>query len=266
VKNRLHFLPSFTDRPDLPLLIYLPGMDGTGQMFYKQIDGLKQFFNIRCLAIPSDDLSNWDTLATQMIKLIEKEVKHITSSIYLCGESFGGCLALLCATKAPWLFEKLILINSASSFSQRSWLSLSIPITKSMPDFIYPYSTLFILPFLAALDRITNSDRQALLNAMKSLPSVVVSWRIALLHNFAISPQKLSRLTQPILLVASASDRLLPSVEDAKDLLSVLPCAKLAILPYSGHACLIEKDINLSQLLQTYQFVDTQNIKKSVLQ
>jgi pimeloyl-ACP methyl ester carboxylesterase len=90
-----------------------------------------------------------------VIALLAQELKGQSRKVYLCGESFGGCLALKIATKAAKLLKKLILINPASSFNQRPLLSLGIGITQMMPDFIHGSSALTILPFLAALGRIS---------------------------------------------------------------------------------------------------------------
>ena len=43
---------------------------------------------------------------------------------------------------------------------------------------------------------------------------------------------------------------LLPSVQEAQRLINIFPHGKISILPNSGHACLLEKDINLYQIIQ----------------
>lgn len=244
-------------KKDLPLLIYLPGMDGTGELFYRQIKELDSFFSIRCLSIPRHDRSNWHQLTEGTIKLIKKEIKEnsLSQGVYLCGESFGGCLALKVALSAPKLVEKMILINPASSFNKRPWLSLGVELTQWIPDFIHQNSTLGFLPFLAALNRIERPDRQALLKAMQSVPKEVVSWRISLLRDFQVKQQALKSLTQPILTIASHKDQLLPSVEEGKELVSHFVQGDLTILPNSGHACLLETEVNLGKMLHKQDFL-----------
>jgi pimeloyl-ACP methyl ester carboxylesterase len=65
----------------------------------------------------------------------------------------------------------------------------------------------------------------------------------------------LTQIPQPTLIIASQGDLLLPSVEEAYGLQGQLPRAKLEILPHSGHACLLERDLNLGALLQTHHFL-----------
>jgi pimeloyl-ACP methyl ester carboxylesterase len=104
-------------RPDYPLFVFLPGMDGSGQLYYRQIKNLAPYFDLRCLVISPQYLGDWEELSTLVIALLEQELKRQSRKVYLCGESFGGCLALKIATKSAKLIKKLILINPASSFN-----------------------------------------------------------------------------------------------------------------------------------------------------
>lgn len=253
--SRLSFLQPKSNHPDYPLFVFFSGMDGTGKLLHGQTDALEKYFDVRCLVIPPQNLNDWHTLSTEVIKLIEGVLEKKTSrQVYLCGESFGGCLALKVAVKIPQLFHRLILINPASSFNQRPWLSWGVDITQWMPEFLHQKTTLALLPFLAALSRIAPGDRRALLNAMQSVPPDIVSWRLSLLRDFVLDDYLLRRLTQPVLLVASASDRLLPSVDEAQRLLTIFPHAQIIILPESGHAALIEQDVQLLHILQQQNF------------
>lgn len=245
-----HFFSPVVDRPDLPLLFFLPGMDGTGKLLRKQVKELQRFFNLRCLSIPYNDRSDWETMTKTVINLIEIESQKLNyPDLYLCGESFGGCLALSVGVTIPNLLKRLILVNSASSFSKCPWLSWGIPLTSLIPSFVSAYSNLAFLPWLASVDRIAYSDRQALLAAIQSIPGDIVSWRLSLLRDFALLPEQLNSCTTSVLLIAAARDRLLPSVQESFYLKTQFPNAQLRILPNSGHACLLEQPVNLAQLL-----------------
>ncbi len=240
-----------------PLLIYVPGMDGTGKLLQVQTENLEMCFDLFCLSIPKDSLDNWEKLTQKALNSIETSLANASiSSVYLCGESFGGCLALKIALTAPWLFQRLILVNPASSFNQRPLLSLGVGITRLLPDWLHGYSALSLLPFLADLNRIDPNDRQSLLTSMKSLSPQVVSWRLGLLQNFQVSQAEFNRLTLPTLIIASAADRLLPSIAEARRLIDRLPQSKMVILPNSGHACLLEKEIDLYDILDRNGFLE----------
>jgi hypothetical protein len=47
-------------RPDYPLFIFLPGMDGSGQLYHRQIKHLAPYFDLRCLVISPQYLGDWE--------------------------------------------------------------------------------------------------------------------------------------------------------------------------------------------------------------
>lgn len=257
VKSHPCFLTPQNLNPDYPLFVFLPGMDGTGKLLHTQTESLEQSFDIHCLAIPPDDLNDWDVLSQQVVDLIEAQIrKQPQRSVYLCGESFGGCLALKAALRSPELFDRIILVNPASSFNQRFLFRCIGHFADWVPDAIYQVSNLGLLPFLAALGRMTPRDRRTLLDAMKFVQPETVRWRLSLLNNFDVDENRLRRLTQPILLLAGAADRLLPSVAEAEHLVRIFPNAQMVVLPKSGHACLLETDVRLYEILKAQNFLE----------
>ena len=177
--------------------------------------------------------------------------------VYLCGESFGGALAIKVALKAPQLFNRIILVNPASAFHRRPWLNWASQLVYLVPPCFFEFSAIGLLPFLASLGLVDREIRHDLLKAMRLVPPVTVLWRLSLIKEFDdVDENQLRRITQPVLLIASALDRLLPSVTEARYLVKSLPKAKMVVLPYSGHACLVESAINLYQIMQEEDFLD----------
>ncbi|HEY9749870.1 MAG TPA: alpha/beta hydrolase [Allocoleopsis sp.] len=261
VKSQVCFLTPKRLNPHHSLFVFLPGMDGTGQLLRSQTAGLETGFDIRCLAIPPDDLTSWDVLAAKVIHLIEAEIakQEHPRNTYLCGESFGGCLALKVVVQAPHLFDRLILVNPASSFKRRPWIHWGSSLTQWLPESWYQVSSVGLLPFLASFGRILPEDRHALLEAVQSVPQKTSIWRLSLLSEFELEEQRLRCLNQPVLLLASAADRLLPSLSEAKRLATILPNVTTVVLPESGHACLLEADINLYDIMQQHNFLKPQD-------
>ncbi len=262
----LHFLPPKQINRDRPLLVYIPGMDGTGKLFQSQTKRIASYFDLRCLSIPVRHQGDWMNLAVEMVELIESELAFNRERlVYLCGESFGGCLALKTALIAPSLIQRSILVNPASSFNQRPVLGLGVNIMNWIPNWFYDYSTLGFVPFLAQLNRIEAKYSKALLKAMQSLPPQLVSQRLSLLRNFEVSKIELKSLNIPTLLIAGAADRLLPSVEEAKRLVNLLPEAKMVVLPHSGHACLLETETNLYNILLEQDFLEARSTEADLV-
>lgn len=243
-------------QPELPLFVFLPGMDGTGRLLRTQTVGLESAFDVRCLAIPPDDLTNWQVLTETVVALIEAELAQSPDRpVYLCGESFGGCLAMKVALFAPHLFDRLILVNPASSFRRKQLVAWGSQVTRWLPEFAYRLSSIALMPFLAHLGRVTEGDRQTFYEAVLSVPQKTSIWRLSLLGEFDITDEQLSQLQQPVLLLASAADRLLPSLTEIEHLEQWFPHAQAVVLPHSGHACLLEAGVNLYEIMKTQNFL-----------
>ncbi len=239
-------------QPHKPVLVYVPGMDGTGQLLTLQLPGLEVYFEVRCLRLGEDDCSTWDDLAEQGAALIRTVGRR---GVYVCGESFGGCLALMLAAKFPELVNGLVLVNPASAFEHRPWLAWGTPFVRLMSESMYRLSTVGLVPFLIGADRVSQASRAALIEAMQSISAVGTSWRLSLLRQFQLNRLPLHQVQQPTLIVASRADRLLPSVEEAQRLKRAIPQATVLELPYSHHACLLEAGVDLAQLMATAEIL-----------
>lgn len=255
-KASLSFLYPAGSQPDKPAFVYLPGMDGTGELFCVQTPGLKHHFDIRCLAIPGNDLSSWQVMAAQVVNLIRREYNR---PVYLCGESFGACLAMQVIAQAPDIASHLILINSASSFNRLPWLHWLSNMTTWVAPTFYRTSALGSLPVLAALNRIHPEHHAATLRAMRSVTQATAAWRLSLLSKFRLESLNLDSFKGKALIVASEADRLLPSVEEAQRLTQIFNQSKLYFLPFSGHISLLEAEVDLSQILAKTGLLPTVN-------
>ncbi len=235
-------------QPNLPLFIFFPGMDGTGKLLHKQIDGLALKFDIRCMTIDGNDRTDWEGLVNRSLALIDQELA-VGQELYLCGESFGACLAMQVAGKSAENVAKLVLINPASSFMRLPWLAWSSALSGLLPDELYPTSAKILVNFLVAADRVAATERQSLVDAMLSVNPQAAAWRLNLLRRFQVHLIVPDIIDIPVLLIAGELDRLLPSLLEVKILQRLLPKSKTTLLPSSGHACLLEKDVHLADLL-----------------
>ena len=255
------FLPSETVELDKPLFVFLPGMDGAGTLFRPQASYIAPWFDIRCVSISPTDKSDWIRLAHKIGDLIRHEIPESASKtgrrrqVYLCGESFGGCLAMHVLTQFPDLFERAILVNPASSFRRLPWMHFGSAITRRLPSSAYQFSALGLVPLLIETHRVSRRDRKDMTAAMGAVPAKTASWRMKLLSEFEAERLPLERITHPVLLIAGANDRLLPSKREVKSLLKRFPNAQMRVLPKSGHACLLERETNLQKILFETDFL-----------
>ncbi|MEL6493204.1 MAG: alpha/beta hydrolase [Cyanobacteria bacterium J06634_6] len=255
----VYFLPPVSPAAHKPLFVFLPGMDGNGRLLRPQTERLSAWFDIRCVALNPKNESDWRPLGYQVSRLIETEVEQTSQQrrrpVYLCGESFGGCLAMQVLTLSPHLFERVILVNPASSFRKLPWMQLGPLITRQMPSMTYRYSSKGLLPFLIEKKRVALRDRVALENAMSSVPPKTAAWRMSMLSEFEVERLPLERMNHPVLIIVGGNDRLLPSKREAKSLMRRFPKAQYKLLPNSGHACLLETETDLTQILKQRQFL-----------
>ncbi len=244
----ISFLPPCQVQRHLPLLVLFPGMDGTGRLFDKQLAGLADRFNVRCLSIANDDLSHWSGLVDRAFRLILTELA-VDQPLYLCGESFGACFAMLVAEQLGTRITKLILINPASSFARSPLLAAGSALSGLLPDALYPLSAMILVNFLINQDRVSPIERQSLINAIQSVQPQTAAWRLNLLRQFPVDSIVPKLTDVPTLLIAGGLDRLLPSSLEASILGKLFSHSKTLLLPNSGHACLLERDIHLDDLL-----------------
>ncbi|MGF1522556.1 MAG: alpha/beta fold hydrolase [Leptolyngbyaceae cyanobacterium] len=246
------FVPT-SPQPDKPLMVLLPGLDGTGQLFAPQTSGLSRHFDLRCLSIPEDNRQDWPALAKSVIGLIQDEqAGRIT---YLCGESYGGCLGLQIALAAPTTVNQLVLINPASSLRGQFWSRWLLPAAPYAPEWVYKLSGAFTFYLLADFERIQNRWQQLFVETVRPISQSCVNWRLSMLQSFEIDTAQLKRLTMPTVLLASGRDRLLPSYREARRLQQFLADATTYLLPESGHVCLLEDSVDLASCLKALDFL-----------
>lgn len=246
--DSIHFLPPRSRQPQSPLFVFFPGMDGTGRLFDSQIDRLATRFDVRCLAIPSNDRTDWTGMVDRSVHLITREQSK-GQDLYLCGESFGACLAMQVAARLGRNVQKLVLINPGSSFARFPLLAAGSALSSLLPDLMYPFSTRILVNFLINADRVAAIERQHLIDAMLSVQPQAASWRLNLLRQFPVDSITSELIDIPAVLIAGEVDRLLPSVFEVRILQRLLPKSKLVLLPGSGHACLLERDLYLADFI-----------------
>lgn len=182
-----------------PLLLYLPGMDGTGTLFYRQAQALQREFRIRPLSLNHPEAGDsWETLADWVGSQLE-------AGAYLCGESFGACLALLVAAQWPERCRGLILVNPASSLRRRPWWWAGHVLLPFLPPGLYHQLSERGLGALAELSQMEPPDRERLRQAVHSVEPTVAAQRLALLGSFVVEKLPLESMTLPTLLVAGGA-------------------------------------------------------------
>ncbi|XP_030466933.1 phytyl ester synthase 1, chloroplastic-like [Syzygium oleosum] len=257
---------------DSPVLLFLPGIDGTGLGLILHHKALGRAFEVRCLHIPVYDVTPFEGL----VKFVEKTVKAEFASsphkpIYLVGDSFGGCLALAVAARNPTIDLVVLLVNPATSFG-RSQLQPLLPLLEAMPDnlhFMLPYLLNFVVgdPVKIATANIDNmlpprvALEQLSVNLTSLLPRLsgfadmitreTLLWKLKLLKSAAsYTNSRLHAVKAEVLLLASGKDNMLPSRDEAQRLTKSLKNCRVRYFKDNGHILLLEDGINLLSVIK----------------
>ncbi|XP_022029263.1 acyltransferase-like protein At1g54570, chloroplastic isoform X1 [Helianthus annuus] len=270
------FCPVACGKPlnDSPVLLYIPGMDGTGAGLVVHEKALGKVFHVQCLNIPS-----WDRTPLEgLIQIVEDNVmiEHALSGnkpIYMLGESFGGALALAVAARNPTIDLVLILANPATSY-ERSPLHPLVAFMRTLPDQCYgtfPYITSFLLGDFIKMAMVNNkmdgtNQSPPLVQLMrriirhlplysaltKIIPKDTLKWRIDLLESTAAyANSRLHAVTAQVLVLASGKDNLIPSKNEAQRLSGVLKHCQMRVYEENGHTILMETGVNVLSAIKT---------------
>ncbi|GLI58562.1 hypothetical protein VaNZ11_000309 [Volvox africanus] len=268
--------PGSPPASSLPLLVYLPGIDGTGLAAYRQFPRLSTRFDLRGVFLPPEDRTPFHGLVESLAQQIEDEVAPLDPSrpVYLLGESFGGLMALELAQRVSCV-DRLILVNPATSFDRSPWPTLG-PMLPALPPDLYRLLPVALSPILSnplsmAAWNTSKTDplpQQAvdllyglldLLPELSSLrvvlPPDTLSWRLQLLQQGAEAVNaSLGKVRQRTLLLAGEWDLVIPSAAEAPRLEAAMPRCRARVLPRGSHALLQEAAVDLMQLLQDEDF------------
>lgn len=137
-----------------PILLYLPGFDGTILAPFLQFPALGEEFDVKAMQVSMDDRSTFEDLKDAVINFLVQECIYgrmgETYELYLMGESFGGILAteVAAALQSNTQYSNfvrlqgLILVNPATSYLRSELYRLGPPIANARwlrPIEIIPY-------------------------------------------------------------------------------------------------------------------------------
>ena len=230
-------------------LVLVPGMDGTGLLFYRQVPLLAAHHRVATYAL-RDDAPDMETLVADLARVVER-IGAPGEGAIVVGESFGGTIALSFARAHPELTAGIVVVNSFARFLPQLRLVLARAGIRAMPwgamrivrrltavRLHSPHTHRREIRYFLALTR--GTTRQGYLG------------RLAILRRYDARPW-LSSLRVPALFLASDRDHLVPAVREATYMAARVPGARLRVLEGHGHACLIAPGVDLAELLADWE-------------
>jgi pimeloyl-[acyl-carrier protein] methyl ester esterase len=188
-----------SDESSLPILVLLPGLDGTGILFADFVKALSPSADCLVLSYPKDQPMGYDDLDALVGRSLPQSRPYV-----LLGESFAGPLALRIAARRPAGLVGLILCVTfaRNPFPYLSWarpLAAYLPL-KSLPRWLR-----------APLMWGSNDPRQASSQTERAISGVsatVIRRRIAELMTVDESAA-LARIILPSLVLRATRDRVI---------------------------------------------------------
>lgn len=231
-----------------PAFVYVPGIEGTGKLFFKQIDDLARDHTVITYPLRGRGRYAMEALVDDLLRVIrDAGFARVTA----LGESFGGLLLMSAALKHPELFERIILVNTFSRFEQQAKIRLGVALFSFLP-----------YPAMRAYRKITGGrnlfdaevapeDRFACREHTRSVASEGYLSRMRIIRDTDLRP-RLPEIRVPTLVVAGTEDRLLNAVQAAKVIAAAIPGARLKLLEGAGHLALVSEGVRVRDWLREF--------------
>jgi len=232
-----------------PALVLVPGIDGTGDLFYRQTPRLQQSFRVATYAL-RDDADDLGALAADLARVVDTAAPSERRAIVV-GESFGGAVALTFALRHPERVEALVVLNSFAHFSSRLQLQLAIAGLSIMPWRAMPFMRR-LSAFRLHSRHTQRTDMNEFIRHTGRASREGYINRLRLLQLYDVR-DSLHTIQRPTLFLASEHDHLVPAVSHARFMAGRVPSSAMRILQGHGHICLIAPDLDLAEILDQWR-------------
>jgi 3-oxoadipate enol-lactonase len=227
------------------LLIYISGLDGTGQLFFKQAPALARSYRVVTFRSRDNGRFTYEDLTDDVAAIIRDLGEQ---SATILGESFGGTVALNFALRYPEMVERLVVINSFPRFRKRFTIKVGALLASGLPfRLLWPVRRVASILGLL-VDGVSREDRRVFWKAIRTVSGEAYAQRLKLIAALDLEP-RLSEIHAPALFIAGERDLLIPSVREAHAMASRMPNATVKVVKGAGHACLLGSRVRLAELL-----------------
>jgi pimeloyl-ACP methyl ester carboxylesterase len=228
-----------------PLLVYIAGLDGTGQLFFKQAPRLTPAYRVVTFRSRDNGQFTYDDLADDIAAII-RDLGEKRATIL--GESFGGTVALSFSLRYPGMIERLVVINSFPRFRNRLTINLGVRLASGVPfRLLWPVRRAASILGLM-VDGVSRYDRRRFWSAIRTVSGEAYMRRLQLIEKLNLE-SRLSEIRTPSLFVAGDRDLLISSVREANAMAARMPNARVKVINGAGHACLLGNRVRLDELL-----------------
>lgn len=259
----MHIELSGRDDPGARTVVLSAGLGGLGSFWLPQMNALRAAFRVvvydqRGTGRSPDTLPEGYSMQQMAAELAILLAQHHIMQFDIVGHALGGMVAMQLALDYPERVSRLVLVNgwlrldahTRRCFSVRQDLLLNVGVeayVRAQPLFLYPADWL--------------SENQARIEAEDTLHTAHFQGRDNLLkrlHALMVCDYSslASQITQPVLLICSRDDLLVPWT-CSEQLLVALPHATLQRMNWGGHAMSVTDAPTFNHLLMGWLHDDS---------
>jgi len=228
------------------LALLIPGLDGTGLLYCRQIEKLEGRF--RPLPWSFRERSAFD-LEDLVAELGEGTASEPAGSIAVVGESFGGPIAILYALAYPGRVKKLILINAFPYYRRRLRIGLACLLVPLLRRKICRRVKDLVAEWILRREGIRKPDIDLYHDIVRRVHLPAFRRRLQLVRQLDLR-HRLREIAAPTILLAAGRDKLVPSVHEARYMAGRIPRAIVHEFPRAGHALLLTPGFRLADYLE----------------
>jgi pimeloyl-ACP methyl ester carboxylesterase len=223
------------------VLLYLPGIDGTGRLLFAQ-PRLRSEFHVINLAYPQDCHHTYDDLV-----MLSAERLTPFNGVTVLAESFGGAVGMLLALQFPNRVKRLMLINTFAWYPRRLFIDIAALVGRFFPDrpadpMWQPWRRHFIFDKEVPLEHLQEWWKQT-----ADVPLAAMGHRCELVSRLDLRA-RLSHLKTPTWVLAAPNDRIVPAVA-GRFLARHIPACRIWQPPL-GHAALVHPHLDVANWLK----------------
>ncbi len=232
-----------------PAVVLVPGMDGTGRLFYRQVPGLAETHTVATFAL-RHAASSMDVLVNDLSAVVGIAAPDTRRAVVI-GESFGGALSLSFALAHPDQVEALVILNSFAYFEPQARLRLAIAALRLLPWGTMP-AVRRLTAFRMHSRHTHRTEVRRFLELSRHISRDGYVGRLQILRQYDVR-HRLAELKPPALFLAAELDHLVPSMAQARLMASLIPGASMQVLDGHGHICLIARGVDLARILADWR-------------
>ncbi len=228
-----------------PLALLVPGLDGTGLLYYRQVKSLEKRYRVRAWCFRARSSFDYPDLVGELAEGISEEE---AGSILVVGESFGGTVAMHYALAHPENVERLVLINTFCFYARRSLILSACRLAPLLQMRGFRTLKNLVVGLTLTMEGIPREDRRQYREIIKQVHHPAYCRRLELTYAVDLR-DRLSEIAVPTILFASGRDKIVESVREARYMSARISRSVLHEFPHSGHALLLTPGFTLADYL-----------------